>query len=193
MMNEFKEKFKEAAFEDDVYLRPSQIIEYEEDLIIYFSVFLYDTTHEVQRWKVNCRNLINYKLMIDFIEDIDVFNNHVLLWEFHQSHSELYYRDLSKARETLIGQLLKKHSELTKGWIEFDYFLNEWSKWMYGSEQGLLASGPDIIISEYNSVLHEHGIKTSILPSKKQSRECSVMIFGQSFVIAEKFEFELVM
>jgi hypothetical protein len=193
MMNEFQVKFREAIFEDDVYLRPVEILEDEEDLIIFFSVFLYDTTQEVQRWRVKCRNLLDYNLVLDFIEDIDVLNKHVLLWEYQQNHSELYFGDLPKNGDDLIGKLLKKHNEFTQGWIKFEYFLNKESKWIFDSSQGLLASGPELIINEYNRVFRDHGIKTSLISSKKQIKECSVMIFGRSFIVAERFEFDLVM
>jgi hypothetical protein len=192
-MKEFAKKFKDAIFEDDVYLRPVKIIENEDDLIIDFTVFLYGTNQKVQQWRVSCRNLIDYRLLLDYIEDIDIFNDHVLLWEYHHNHCELYFREMpKKSRNNLIVDLFKKHKEITEGWVEFEIFLNEWSKWMYDSEQGLLASGPDLLIQEYNTVLQKHGVKTSIIPSKKQTEECSVMIFGQSYVIASQFRFELV-
>jgi hypothetical protein len=196
-MQEFIVKFKEANFEDDVYIRPVCISENSDDFIINFNVFLYGTHKIIQSWKVTGKNFENYKFINEFVEDIDVFQEHVLLWEYCEAQAELFFSGKVNNKSQIIGMLLTKHLEVTKGWIDLNYFLNKslsWKSsldWLFSGENGLLASGPANLLIEYKKIIEQNGLKTSLLPSKRQQTKYQVLIFGGSFVIAEEFIFEL--
>jgi len=196
-MHEFNMKFKEAHFEDDIYIRPTLISENDEDLIITFDVFLCGTEKVIQSWKVTCKNLENYKFINEFFEDINVFSHHTLLWEYTEQHTELFYTGKVNNKFELIGELICKHVELTEGWINYNYYLNSsltWKSldWLFSGDYGLVASGPTILLNEYKAILEKFGLKTSTLPSNRPQSKYEVLIYGQrSYVIAEKFIFEL--
>ncbi|KRF20201.1 hypothetical protein ASG93_31320 [Paenibacillus sp. Soil787] len=196
-MQEFINKFKQAVFEDDIYIRPSHISEKNENLIITFDVFLYGTEKLIQSWKVTCKNFENYKLVNEFIGDIDIFQDHVLLWEYTELHTALFYNGKANNKYELIGELLSKHLEITKGWIDYNYYLNkslEWKSldWLFSGDSGLVASGPSILLNEYKNILEKFGLKTSIIPNKRQQTKYEVITFNSSYVIAEEFIFELI-
>ncbi|UKS28065.1 hypothetical protein LOZ80_03750 [Paenibacillus sp. HWE-109] len=197
-MQEFIKNFKQAVFGDNIYIRPSLLSEDKEYLIITFDVFLYETQNVVQSWKVTCKNFENYKLVNEFFEDINIFKDHILLWEYSELQAELFYTGKTNKKFELIGELLSKHYEVTKGWIDYKYYLNkslEWKSidWLFSGDNGLVASGPTILINEYNTILEKFGLKTSILPRKGKQVKYEVLIYENSFVIAEEFIFELIL
>lgn len=196
-MQEFIEKFKKASFGDNIYIRPSVISEDNDVLVITFDVFLYETQKVIQSWKITCKNFENYKLVNEFFEDLNIFKDHILLWEYSELQAELFYTGKTNKNYELIGELLSKHFEVTKGWIDYKYYLNkslEWKSidWLFSGDNGLVASGPAILINEYKSILEKFGLKTSILPRKRQQAKYEVLIYENSFVIAEEFIFELI-
>ena len=75
----FQNEFQNAIFEDDVYLRPVITKETGEDLIVEFHVFLYFTDLIIQKWEVEFKQVRDYKITLDFIEDIDRKANYPLL------------------------------------------------------------------------------------------------------------------
>jgi hypothetical protein len=195
-MQEFIKKFKQAVFEDDIYIRPSLISENNEYLTITFDVFLYGTEKVIQSWKVTSKNFVDYKLLNEFFEDINIFKDHILLWEYTELHTELFYTGKTNKKFELIGELLSKHLEVTKGWIDYNYYLNKslaWKSldWLFSGDNGLVASGPAILLNEYKTILEKFGLKTSILPSKRQQTKYEVLIYKSSYIIAEEFIFEL--
>ena len=190
-MQEFIALFKEAIFEDDVYLRPINIHENNEDLIIIFTVSLYDTNDVIQKWKVTCNDFHDYRFILDFVDDINLFSDHVLLWETNQKQCELYYRGSITDRNELIGALYNKHKEIMRGWIDLDHFINQKLDWLFQGELGLVATGPNELINEYKKIFEERSLSASIIPSWREPHKKKLIVFGKSYVIAEDFKFEL--
>lgn len=190
-MQEFIALFKEAIFEDDVYLRPINILENNEELTILFTVSLYDTHDEIQKWKVTCIDFLDYRFTLDFVDDINLFTDHVLLWETNQEQCELYYRGTITDRNELVGALYNKHKEITSGWIDFDHYINQKLDWLFQGELGLVATGPKELINEYKKIFKERSLSVSTLRAWREPNNKKLIVFGKSYVIAEDFIFEL--
>lgn len=143
-------------FEDDVYLRPVVIREFDEDLIVEFNVFLYFTETVVQKWEVEFKQVKDYKMTLDFFEDIVHETSHPLLLEYLEPTHELYFNSKSNDVYMIIGELLIKHQKATNNWIDFQQYFNGDLEWLLAQEQGLLAKGPESIINIYKEVLENN-------------------------------------
>ncbi|OAB38328.1 hypothetical protein [Paenibacillus glacialis] len=191
MQDRFKRYFQNAIFKDDVYIRPTQITEIDDDIEFTFTVFYYDSSTIVQIWKVVAKAVENYKLSYDFIEDINEFDKHILLWEFLEQHYELYFKGTITNRKELIGEILDKHISFTEGWIDINQFINGSVEQILKGDSGLFASGPKRLIDKYKEVLESNELSVSLLPCNKKNNDKKIMIFGKSFVVAEDFYYTL--
>ncbi|MBL0388593.1 hypothetical protein JJB07_18470 [Tumebacillus sp. ITR2] len=190
-MKEFIEKFKKATFENDVYLVPAKILEEQDSLLIHFQVFLVDTTDLVQEWKVTCSETIDYQHNFEYIEDLNVYQDHVLLWKANQEQAQLFFKGTPQNTNELVGELYIKHQEVTQGWIPFGTFLNGPLEWLIKGGDGLLASGPLPLLQVYQTVLNSFGISTSLLSKGKTHQPYQVLVFATSYVVAKEFQFEM--
>jgi hypothetical protein len=190
-MNEFVGKFKKATFENDVYLVPAKILEDQDTLLIHFQVFLEGTTDLVQEWKVTCSETIDYHHRFEYIEDLNVYHDHVLLWKANQERAQLFFKGTPQNTSELVGELYLKHQDITEGWIPFGTFLNEPLECLLNGGNGLLASGPLPLLQVYQTVLNFYGISTSLLSNDKAQNSYQVLVFGTSYIVAKEFQFEM--
>lgn len=81
--------------------------------------------------------------------------------------------------------------DLASKWIPFDCYFNMPEKLdeLIAGRHGLLAEGPDILMQAYERILAENGFQTTnrtILPDGHEG--ISVLIFGDSYIVASEFE-----
>ncbi|MCL6600816.1 MAG: hypothetical protein K6T81_19080 [Alicyclobacillus macrosporangiidus] len=194
-MEQFRRKFKEAHFDGDVYLRPVRIEETQDNLQIQFNACLEYSDQLIQEWTIECTDLIDYNLTLDFIDDINVYTDHVLLWSKNTEHCQLFFKGKPDNPYEVVGALYAKHEEVTNGWIKFDTFLNGLVSVdkLLSRGNGLFAEGPEELLKSYKSVLENFMVSTSMLPSKHDTHreQYQVMVFGKSYVVAKGFTFHL--
>jgi len=76
----------------------------DDDLFIQFNVYSDLSDRIVQEWQVKCAELVDYSLTLDFIEDINVYNEHVLLWKENQEHYSLFFKGIPRNAREIIGR-----------------------------------------------------------------------------------------
>ncbi|OME77182.1 hypothetical protein BK120_27015 [Paenibacillus sp. FSL A5-0031] len=167
--------------------------EIDEDFIIEFHVFLYFTGSIVQKWEVEFKQVRDYKITLDFFEDIEIETNHPLLLDYLEPTHELYFKGKSNEVFKVIGELLTEHQKATDKWIEFQHFLIGDLEWLLMQGQGLLAKGPKSIITVYEKVLKNNRLNTSVLKFDLKLEESIVTILGKSFIICREVEFKRIL
>lgn len=77
-----------------------------------------------------------------------------------------------------------------EGWIPFQKYFNSDLRLseLIGGSFGMLADGPEPLVLAYEEVMQSYGIATSHHKSSEAlDNSLSVLIFDQSYVIAESF------
>lgn len=135
----------------------------------------------------------------DFYIDSQGSSSHIrmedenpLLWRFTDIQSELYISgDQPNRIERTLFDLLTVHNSLFARYLPFDLQFLE----VLNTGAGLLKKGPKKLLTEFAKSLNMNGIKTSvidqIMPGKVQS-DLRILFLGHSYIIAEKFDFELI-
>ncbi len=113
-----------------------------------------------------------------------------LLWRFNDTQCELYIAGQTRQIEKVVFELLQSHHSLFKLYLPFDLdFLT-----VLKNGHGLLKRGPGKLLTAFAHILHQNGIPTSIIsevsPGSK-AQNLSILFIGDSYVIGEKFEFEV--
>lgn len=192
MKERFLKYFKECIFPNDVLIRLTNFKEIKSSLEFIFSVVDLDSKEEYQIWKLTTKNVLDYKLNNEYCGDIDQYANHCLLWEYSNRHIELYYKGAADNVMELSGELYYNHVKTAGEWIGFTKHMNGDPTEQLQKNSGLLASGPEELLRVYKQVLEKKGLTTSVLELRGEPKDCEVVIFGNSFVIAEKFKYELI-
>ena len=152
-------------------------------------MYLYFSREVIQKWEVKCNQVKDYKLTLDYFEDIELTSNHPILLEHKEANCELYFHGESIEVYKVIGELLIEHQKVTDNWIEFHHFINGSIEWLLNQQQGLLAKGPESIINIYHNVLESNQVKTSILKLNQLQEETTALLLGKSYIISKEFEF----
>lgn len=165
----------------------------DEDLIVEFHVFLYFTETVVQKWEVEYKQVRDYKITLDFFEDIALETKHPLLLEYLEPTHELYFKGESKNVFKIIGELLVQHQKATDKWIDFQHYFNGDLEWLLKQDQGLLAKGPESIITIYKKVLEVNQLNPSVIKFDLKLEESIATIMGKSFIICKEVEFNRIL
>jgi len=189
----FQTEFRDALFEDDVYLRPVITKEIDEDLIVEFHVFLQFTGTVVQKWEVEFKQVRDYRMTLDFFEDIELKTNHPLLLEYLEPKHELYFKGKTNDVFKIIGELLIEHQRLTDKWIDVQQYFNGDLESILNYDQGLLAKGPESIINTYKNILKNNQLNFSVLKSDLKLEKAIVTILGRSYIICNEVEFKRIL
>ncbi len=118
-------------------------------------------------------------------------HDHPLLWRFTDIQCELYISGgRPKQIEKIVFDLLQIHNSFFDQYQAFDLQLLN----VLTSGHGLLKKGPKKILTEFAESINKNGIKASIIselhPNDK-NQHLAVLFLGHSYVIAEKFDFEI--
>jgi len=162
-----------------------------------------DEEDKFQIWKIECKDFIQRRICDDLFSSFDIFEEHVLLWEYNQPKAGLYFKGTTENISGLIGELYLKHLSITQDWIPLTEYINDMVdiQELIKAGYGLLANAPMEIIEEFSEVLNKFNIKPSIVSNgimrywdggswvNGHTQYC-VLIFGRCFVIAKEFKEE---
>lgn len=202
MINNMLEKIDDGNFtDDDLNLTLVSFEQVGDNLLLTFELsyegFYGEETEVLQKWLVTCENFDNHNLKqleSFYYRDFEIVNDHVLLWDYHKDFYELYFHGQVKNIKEGIGELYLVHRNITEDLIPFGTYMNTKMEWLIEGGLGLFAEGPEPIIREYEKVLAGFGVKTSLLPVRSRKKgdstcnEYKVLLFGNSYVVAKRFE-----
>lgn len=155
-----------------------------------------------QHWQIECSGVRDYFLRGEFSGELRVVSEHPVLLSFTEQVTDLHFYNASPNPMATVGALFERHREIVGSWIPFEHFLNVLPKklsQLLEASSGQLASGPVSLMEAYSHVLGEHGVRSSMLPSRPpqfwdgekwvvSSIPLRVLILERSYVVAERFD-----
>jgi hypothetical protein len=192
MMDKLLEIIDTGEFEDTEIIRLISVKEQGDRLRLIFKVTPNVGEVHLQRWIVRCDNVIAHQIILGNAYDLSLEYEHVLLWEHQKPRVAISFSAESiKHPLSVVGQLYRKHMELAGEWIPFDRYFNMPEKLdeLIAGRHGLLAEGPEPLMQAYEMVLKENGFQTTnriVVPDVHEG--ISVLIFGDSYIVASKFD-----
>lgn len=181
--------------EEDGGIVVSSLEYIDSDLEIYFTVSFPDSEIPHQNWRIRAINIKKERFERSWETNLQLFANHPLLLEFNDDHSELYYTGRTLHPEKLIVDLFRMFSDNAWKDLKFGWGINAPDGFLKlcNEETGLFARGPKSILEKYASVLHENGIRISMLDDMEKNRqELMLLMLGRNYFIAEEFTFDLI-
>jgi hypothetical protein len=160
-----------------------------------------DNLHE--GWTVEAKGVRRSRVALgDCDGPWELSQDHVLLWPFNQPRASLYFNGKTADWSGLLGELFEVHHALVNDWLSFGECLRQLGRLheLSSAGHGLLAEGPQSLIEAYAERLRARRMAPSILtdPPKRwdgsrwidETGQLVVMTLGESFVVAEDFDFE---
>jgi hypothetical protein len=199
---ELQRTLETGEFEDEGWLRIIGINLSDDGVKLNLLVNSGLDDGEPQNWLIWCRQVRDYEFKFELCYDIELLEKHILLWPYMQNQFDLFFSGHVENSHAFIGELYEKHHEITKGWLSIEKFINDnvrLNKLITGGH-GKLARGPQSLIEEYEKLLIKNGLKASTTgpyPPQywdgqhwlEQSELLYALVIGNSFVVAETFEF----
>ena len=176
-------------------------IEWSEDALILSLNVVADEYPEVHpNWQVVCSNVREDSLSLGYSYELQLFNDHVLLWPHSMRTSATSFYGKSENPSAVAGALYERHWELAGKWIPFHRFLNSGVRLteLIAGGFGTLAEGPETLILAYEEVLQQHGFSTSHSDPRNpvywagegwlpEKAVLSALVLDESYVVAEHF------
>jgi hypothetical protein len=154
------------------------------------------------RWTVNTEHYRTSKFSLDFASSISISDTHPLLWQFSDKQSELYFNGNCNDPDKLFLDLYKSHQACFEGLTDFEETINQHDNFepLLKSRNGLLASGPNKLMSMYADVLPKHNLTYSIIGDRVptfwdgdkhvlETGKAKVLFIDSSYIIADDFNF----
>ncbi|WHY02582.1 hypothetical protein [Neobacillus sp. DY30] len=193
MLSNISKALNEGQFSSDIYLSLDGL-QVDDDKLLLTIIVTDDNDEKLQEWEVTCTGLRNHKLDVNFFEEFEVLDEHIFLWEFNYNTADLFFKGNINDINGVIGELFIIHSNLAKGQIPLEKYLNinyynVDIRHLLSQGEGLFSKGPVNLIKVYEKVLSENGYKTSIIEyPTKGSTVYKIFVFGDSYVVAKDFQ-----
>ncbi|MEM8969224.1 MAG: hypothetical protein AAGE93_22595 [Bacteroidota bacterium] len=178
---------------------------YSDDLKLEFAIRTGEND-EHQLWEAQITGVRDELIKSDWAVQMQLLEDHPLLWRFNDIQSELYFSKSTDKPYELISSILEAHHKIVSNWYSLSKFIN------YGqfpfidlckSSNALFAKGPKKVLAEYARILSEFKMRPNLFgdcdPKRWTGRKwvaeteiLRILIIGESFVIAEDFDFERV-
>jgi hypothetical protein len=169
-------------------------IDYFEDHVkIELSILLDRSDEKQQFWEIQLEGLRSQRILREWSENIDVFDQHFLIDEQTDKHVELYIKSKANDSNKLLSDLYFHFSREYDGLISFDKYVNAS---LIQMNFGLLARGPKFIMDRIKHILTINGCSPYFYENNSIEIEDKpnlyVLFIGSSYFIAEKITFERV-
>lgn len=158
---------------------------------------------QMRSTSILCRQPRAFRILAaEWLDGLDVFDQHVLLWPHCQQRVALFCRGRPLAPDAIVGALWVSHFQLVGDWIPFKAYINMGMcppAGGSGSElSGILADGPRELVARYKSVVESHGLDCSLVPGLEphwwdgekwlpEVERLRVLVIGGSYVVSPEF------
>ena len=164
-----------------------------DDIEILFTIKYSSDTVSEQRWKILVKNSATEIVTRNWAEYLEIFDDHFLLYEFHDNYVEIYFNNKASDPFKLLGDLVELHKFNFGDMLPFGFGLNTPTGWhdLCSTKNGLFARGPKRIIELYEKCLNKNGISTSLINEiHLDKKRRKLLLFGDSYFVGETFSFE---
>jgi hypothetical protein len=181
-------------FDDEAGLLIESVIFTEEDDILTFSIRL-DEDEPQETWEVIISGLEEEQIIRNWSQTIEVYKEHILLLEYHDIYTELYFKGVATNSETLFIDIFQSLTQLSDNRADVaKYILSpEIIRKLGVQGYGLFARGPKTILRVYEQCLVRQGIKPIFIGEIEPSNEnksLKLLKLGDSYFIGKNFLFE---
>ena len=115
---------------------------------------------------------------------------HPLLWRFKDLQCELYFTGQTKQTKELVFEIFAISYSLFANYVPFNPNMSA----TLNNGHGLFQKGSKKLLKLYAEKLNLYGIKTTIIseyPANKQNADLNILFLGESYFIADDFQFEI--
>ncbi|HKR60209.1 MAG TPA: hypothetical protein VJS64_10790 [Pyrinomonadaceae bacterium] len=190
MFDELLTRITSIDYEDYGSLQVNAVEWRNGDVLLFLDVIADDEPDIPKNVLITARSFRESNLAPGSYAHLDVSKDHVLLWHYIQPYFLTSFYGKSAERLAVVGALFERHVDLVGDWIPFRRYLNSEVRLseLIGGSFGMLADGPEPLIAAYEEVMQCYGFSTSRHKSNRpRDAMLSVMIFDESYVIAEDF------
>ncbi len=156
----------------------------------------------VRRWAIATKQYRKSRFSFDFASSLQISQDHPILWQFSDKHSDVYFRGHCHDADKLYLDLYKIHRALFEDLLPFEDTLTsviDFNKLMT-LPYGLLASGPQKLMKQYADILEQHNLSCSMIGDRTptywdgekhatETGNAKVLFIDDSYIIAEEFHF----
>ena len=140
-------------------------------------------------WQMRFADVFEHSLTEVANCGLNIWHDHVVIDQFIRPRLFLHFGAAAANADELVGQLWSAHTALVDDWIPFDRYLNQEVP-IHGllrSGSGVLATGPDFLISAYAEVLdRNHCLPSQVVLNEGRHLQSATMThFGESYVVAQ--------
>jgi hypothetical protein len=157
----------------------------------------------VRCWTIKTEQYRKSKISLDLASTLDLNQDHPILWQFSDTHSEIYFSGHCSEPDKLFISLYKIHKTLFQDLIPFGDCIRDANdfNWLTNSPSGLLAQGPKKLMAKYASLLGQHNLEFSIIGDRvptywdgekhvTETGNAKVLFIDNSYIIADDFQFK---
>lgn len=191
---------EKSDFEDgDIIISSCKIVEDTISLIIE----LWDELDEIsrQQWRIECKNVRDYKLQPSESVGIEIAEKHILLYPHNELQSELFFNGSTKNQKELLADIVKAHNGAVDDWFGVQEFIHQLPYQTKEFKYGLFAKGPDLILQKYADVLGSYDISSNIINQnypkfwnngawQDSTRDNVVLFIGDNYIITNNINTE---
>ena len=155
-----------------------------------------------ERFRVEIGLVVEYNLEDFFITDMQLTQEHPVLWTFDDLGGSLYFSGKIEAPEKAWADLQLEHERLFGGLKPLWGYVNQGKAGLevLRSHSGLLARGPIGVLKFYADVFHRHAVVTSIIGGYVRTywngdaevpyEGLEILILNRTYVVGKGFNFE---
>lgn len=170
----------------------SSVIYTGNDLEVLFKIKFQAHNIPEQNWKIDISEIEAESISRSWTEELTVYDDHFLLYEFLDSHIELYYNNKADDSLKLLADIFELHKNNFDNRLPFAHGINFplGRHRLCNSSNGLFARGPKRILELYWKCLNSNGVRANFvneIPSNKS--DLKLLEFGDSYFIGKTFLF----
>ncbi len=182
------------VFDDDAGILIEAVKFIEDSIILTFSIRFYDNT-PAQIWQLTVGDVKAEKLMRRWSQSLALYSKHLLLLEYTDMHTELYFKGNTEQSNDLFADIFNAIAKLSDSKEDILPFLftPESINRLCKQEHGLFARGPRTILEIYQGCLNKYNIHSYFIAEYKPSindQNLNLFKLGESYIIGQSFLFE---
>ena len=202
MLAELRRLVDSLEFEEYGRILVSKVEASHSDISLQISVEFdsVDVSLTPSSWMITCQEFRRFRLEERGVTNLAVVDDHVLISACDEKRYDLYFAGQPPNPFEAVGRLTKAHREAAQNWIPLSEFINPaLSPYdVFRTQGGLVARAPHRVVRHYLQALCEGGLDAYLAnegdPKRwdgarwvVESELLSAMIFGNNYVVAERF------
>lgn len=157
-----------------------------------------DSDVEPSSWSVRCEEYRRFRIQERVVRDLSIVDDHVVIAACDEKQFDLYFAGSVTSPHEAFARLVIAHHAIAGDWLPLSEFLSD--RKTLSTPSGLVARAPHRIVQRYLEALREDGVDAYLAneadPKRwngshwiAESELLSALVFGENYVVAERFSF----